>query len=132
MEENSKPAPCGIICRTCQNLLEGCGGCASGDGEVNCHIRFCTQMKKIAGCWECAYFPCRHIKDIEPAWRGLTIGLIEAIKHFGEKDYCKLALKNIGQYAEYGDFRFKTPEAIKKIIEGSREPNGLQSSKNNK
>ena len=118
MDKHTKPAPCGIVCRTCRHLNEGCAGCFDGGGDEKCHIRACTAGKGIAGCWECDEFPCEHIQAKDPAWRGLTIGLVESIKEHGEERYAELALQNIGEFAEYGDLRFKSPEEIKQVVVG--------------
>jgi hypothetical protein len=118
MNENCRPSPCGIVCKTCLHLSEGCAGCFGGGGVEDCYIKECTGKRKIAGCWECLEFPCGRIERIDPAWVGLTLGLIESVAELGDSKYSELALKNIGEYAEYGDFRFKTKEEIKTLVRG--------------
>ena len=63
-------------------------------------------------------FILEHIQAIDPAWRGLTMGLVESIRELGDARYAELALQNIGEFAEYGDLRFKSPEKMKRMVVG--------------
>lgn len=117
-EKYNQPCPCGIVCRTCLHMKNGCKGCLDGGGTESCHIRDCTTAKNLTGCWECDEFPCTHMQQIDDAWRGLNIGLIQSIQTHGPANYAQLALQNIGEFREYGDLRFKTPEEIQAIIAG--------------
>jgi hypothetical protein len=121
MDPHTTPAPCGIVCRTCRHLNEGCAGCYDGGGDEACHVRACTAQEDMAGCWACETFPCQGVRDIDPAWRGLTIGLVRSVIALGEARYAELALRSIGEYAEYGDLRFKTPEEIEALVRGAAQ-----------
>jgi hypothetical protein len=121
MDKHRGPAPCGIVCRTCRHLGEGCAGCFDGGGDAACALRACAAAKAVPGCWVCADFPCEHVQHLDPAWKGLTVGLIESLKALGEDRYVDLAFENIGEGAEYGDFRFRSPEAIRRLVAGASE-----------
>ncbi len=118
MKAEDRPAPCGIVCRTCNHRNEGCVGCFEGGGTEECHILDCASARGIRGCWECDAFPCDHLDQLDPAWRGLTIGLIGCVREVGEERFSELALANIGEFAEYGDLRFESPGQIRGLVLG--------------
>jgi len=110
------PAPCGILCRSCRHRNEGCAGCHAGGGEATCAIRTCAQQQNLQGCWQCGQLPCDKLLTSDPAWRGLTIGLCQCIAAMGPDRYADEALATIGEYAEYGELRFLTPEQVRDLI----------------
>ena len=65
-----------------------------------------------------AIFPERLYPQSNRPGKGITIGLVQAVMKSGKGPYSERALKLIGEYAEYGDLRFKTPEEIKQILFG--------------
>ncbi len=122
MSDHRKPSPCGIVCQTCRHLNEGCAGCFDGGGDEKCHIRTCATGKGITGCWACNEFPCTYIQKLDPAWYGINTGFIQLIKEVGEDRFAALALSNIGQYVEYGDLRFKSPDEIRQLVLADAQP----------
>jgi hypothetical protein len=62
--------------------------------------------------------PCEHLQTLDPAWRGLTIGLLQTVADLGEEAYSEAVLRTIGEYAEYGDLRFKSAAEIRALLLG--------------
>ena len=120
MTKTESPSPCGIVCKTCIHRSTVCARCHDGGGEKDCHIRNCTTDKKIAGCWQCDGFPCGHLQTLDPAWKGLTLGLVEIIRELGGEEYRRLALENIGEFVDYGYLRFMSPEQTGELVKKGR------------
>jgi len=59
MNREKGVAYCGLACCVCSENAN-CAGCRNdGCGERNwCEIQRCCRAKGLAGCWECAEFPC--------------------------------------------------------------------------
>lgn len=113
---NFRPGPCGVVCATCVHLAGGCEGCRRGGGDADCFIRQCTAQKGIRGCWLCDQFPCRQIRDMDLAWRGVNIAFIEMIREMGEEDFSARALQRIGRHADHAALRFKSVDEIKNLL----------------
>ena len=47
-------------------------------------------------------------------------GLIEIIRELGGEEYRRLALKNIGEFVDYGDLRSKSPEQTRELVKKGR------------
>ena len=121
MRNHDQPPPCGLVCRTCNALKNDCGGCLAGGrkglaGEERCHIRLCTAQKGLAGCWECDAFPCGYFDRTGPAWSGLCIGFIEAIREMGPERFSQLALQALGEYRGFNDLQNMSAEEAKRLI----------------
>ena len=111
-------APCGIICGICTHCVVGkCPGCAAGGGEDSCIQRICSREKGLVGCWECGEFPCEKGFFADEAWRGFNIGSVRAIRNMGLAVYLRRALATLGEDVDIGDYRFKTPEEIRKLFD---------------
>ena len=68
--------PCGINCAICLAHLRAnnpCSGCNVDDPHkpktrLNCKIKNCTE-RKGKFCFECAKFPCDHLKHLDKRYR---------------------------------------------------------------
>jgi hypothetical protein len=107
-------APCGLYCGVCaihiahrdDNLkfkerLTGlygvglgdlhCNGCLSDDVFLYCRvcpIKACTAGKGIAGCHQCADFPCAHIETFAfPVGRKVMLRSIPARRELGDEQW---------------------------------------------
>ncbi len=124
-QPSRRPSPCGIVCDTCTHLTRGCAGCAKGGGDVSCILRDCTRQKSLSGCWACGEFPCPHFQHLDPAWQGVNLGLVEAMRELGEERFVALALQNIGLHIDYGDLRFRPADEIRQLIKGTDSADGV-------
>lgn len=88
-----------------------CGGCLSDDRFMHCQqcaIRDCAQAKGIAGCQDCADFPCGHIDNFP-----MTVGqrvILRCIPH----------IKEVGhdQWAQEEEARYFCPQCGQKLFRG--------------
>ena len=109
-------AYCGLVCAVCTHAFEGCTGCRSGGGDERCYQRQCCVGKKLDGCWQCPCFPCGRGYFAGEEWSGLCVGFVQAIKDSNVEAFAALVRSRLGEIVEYGDYRFKDPQEIKKAI----------------
>ena len=69
-------APCGMNCIVCYKHCDAkkpCTGCLSGDDGKpehcrKCKIKACIQEKGLNYCFECDFFACKLIKNLEKSY----------------------------------------------------------------
>jgi len=119
MEErdlNRTIAYCGLVCGICVHATaerEACPGCRHGGGDKRCYQRTCCQDNGLQGCWECDEFPCEHGYFADPAWRGICIGSIEAIRDLGPHSFIARLVSKVGTCMEIGDHRHRDPAEVR-------------------
>ena len=95
-------APCGMNCLVCYVHLKDkkpCPGCLNKDNNKperckTCKIKNCAQEKGFTYCYECLYFPCKLIKNLEKSYsKRYNTSLIENSKKV-QNDGIYLFLKN--------------------------------------
>lgn len=69
-------APCGMNCMVCYKhcyVNKPCAGCLPGDDGKpehcrKCKIKDCVRDKNLTYCFECVFFPCQLIKNLEKSY----------------------------------------------------------------
>lgn len=69
-------APCGMNCMVCYKhcyVKKPCAGCLPGDDGKPEHcrkykIKDCIREKGLTYCFECGFFPCKLIKNLEKSY----------------------------------------------------------------
>ncbi|NPV08613.1 MAG: DUF3795 domain-containing protein [Anaerolineae bacterium] len=107
---------CGYVCSVCPGTADGCPGCKAGGGDEGCPVRACSIERGLAGCWDCAGFPCDKGPFGSDEWRGLATALTAGVKQHGEARLVGLVRERLGDPLEYGRFRGMTAEAITDIL----------------
>jgi len=109
-------APCGLVCGVCVHATperEGCAGCREGGGDKRCYQRTCCQDRSLQGCWECDEFPCEHGYFVDPAWRGICIGSVHAIRDLGLVGFVERLVSRVGTCMEIADHRHRDPQDVR-------------------
>ena len=119
MKENV--AYCGLVCGVCKHTEKGCPGCRNGGGDESCHQRACCVENALDGCWQCDGFPCDKGFFADDAWKGLCIGSIQCIKDMGREAFVERVESGMGQSVEYGDYRFKSAEDVRTLLNDSEK-----------
>jgi hypothetical protein len=108
---------CGLACGMCRH---GCApNCRGGGGAEDCVQRACCTARGLDGCWECDEFPCdkgHFADDKDPAWRGICIGSVYAIRQLGEDAYLRRVADRLGAPIEYGDYRYLDSEEVRAAL----------------
>jgi len=87
--------------------------CRGGGGPEDCYQRKCCADKGLDGCWECEEFPCDSgffENGDDPAFRGICIGSVYAVRELGAAEYLRRVRERLGNPVEYGDYRYLDPE----------------------
>jgi hypothetical protein len=100
-------AYCGLVCGRC-HLRAACGGCKNSaklcDRSETCYQRSCCLQKGLAGCWECAEFPCG--KDMHsPAHDVRLRAFVTFIQSEGAGALIDCLLQNEARGIQYGHQR---------------------------
>lgn len=99
-------AYCGLVCGLCDHSAI-CNGCRAevcttdGCDKAHCAIRQCCLEHDIAGCWQCAEFPCEKGRYAD-ANRGQTVGFVTCIQDKGLDDFVTVLLTNEQRGIRYG------------------------------
>lgn len=114
-------AYCGLACCLCSEK-ENCAGCQDGGCEAHgwCKNYICCREKGIAGCWECASFPCGEGMFVKPRIKAFA----EFARRYGADELERCLLRNRDQGVVYhdagkltGDYdRCADEEAILRLI----------------
>lgn len=107
---------CGLVCGLCTHAFHGCVGCKHGGGDEECHQQACCVESELAGCWACDRFPCGEGYFVDPAWRGLCIGCVQAVRDEGLEAFVRRLRARWGEEIDYGAYRFKAPQAIRQML----------------
>ncbi|WP_249304731.1 DUF3795 domain-containing protein [Qiania dongpingensis] len=78
MTENKEIAPCGVVCKECDEFERSCGGCNSLEGKAAwvpvigkevCPLYDCSvNGHKYKSCGECSELPCQMFRELrDPA-----------------------------------------------------------------
>ena len=113
---------CGLVCSVCLHATGGCVGCRNGGGDADCHQRTCCKKKALDGCWQCDAFPCDRGYFASEAWRGVCVGFIRTIADRGIDAFTEIVASALGAVVDYGDYRFKTPQEVRALLEGDPGP----------
>jgi hypothetical protein len=97
-------AYCGLVCGRC-HLGETCDGCKNTarlcSRSAICYQRICCIKKALAGCWECAEFPCGN--DMHAPPHDLRIrAFVTFIKNEGAETLIDCLLRNESRGIYYG------------------------------
>lgn len=87
-------APCGCICALCREDCKGCNFSEDSELPCNCYQRQCCRSKGIAGCWECADFPCDKGMFDETKHGLRTKAFVRCIKEDGCNAMAEYLLRN--------------------------------------
>lgn len=99
--ENIMFAPCGMNCMVCYKHCYAkkiCSGCLKSDvGKPEhcrkCKIKDCIKQKELSYCFECIYYPCKHIKLLEKSYniryKSSLISNSELVKEIGLNAFMK-------------------------------------------
>ena len=108
---------CGLACGMCQKACVP--DCRAGGGAGECFQRDCCTGKGLDGCWQCEDFPCNQgfFEDgDDPAFRGICIGSVYAVRELGADEYLRRVDERLGNPVEYGDHRYLDPEDVRKKL----------------
>lgn len=127
MPETSKEiAFCGLICQL-DDCYAQCGGCKKGDGcgDQDCYHKKCCRKRGLAGCWECADFPCgQGYFNPERKSAGQFTGCVKYIRETRLEDYAAAVERNIQcgiKYGLNGEYGTKTEAEVLAMLRKSRK-----------
>jgi hypothetical protein len=104
-------AYCGLVCGLCPAYGQ-CAGCRHDGGDKGCAIRECAQTRGLAGCWECAEFPCRQAGMGSEDWRGFMIASIQSVRAHGLAETAERVAERGGRPGDFGLYRGVAAEEI--------------------
>lgn len=96
MNQEKGLAYCGLGCCVCKVECVGCrnGGCEQRDW---CGVQICCREKNLAGCWECASFPCD-----EGMFQKIRVRtFVELIQEIGEEKLIRHLCQNEEKGIQY-------------------------------